>query len=66
MSLERMAELDYGDCPLCMALISANGQAQDPGIFACPECRSMLVVRSRKGHRLILDEAPQIGEEGVE
>jgi len=63
MSMERMAMHDYGDCPLCLSQVFPGAQEEEIGILACPKCRSMLVVQGRQGHRLILDEAPRIGEE---
>ncbi len=66
MSVERMVQPERGDCPLCLTQISLGLEEQDSGIFACPRCRSVLIVRNRGNGRLRLSEAPRIGEEWEE
>jgi len=66
MSLERIETLETatrGECPICVALIIPAVGVEETEILACPECRSMLVVDSIAGNRLILAEAPRIEED---
>jgi hypothetical protein len=63
MSMERLALISRGDCPVCAALISPPGGLEESEILACPECQSMLVVEGCEGGRLIFGEAPRIEED---
>jgi lysine biosynthesis protein LysW len=63
MSLEKTEESFSGNCPICEALVSLEGDVEESEILSCPDCQSVLVVELRQGNNLILAEAPEIEED---
>jgi len=63
MKIEILETVLNGNCPLCGARIELPQNTEESEILACPDCQSMLVVDSRNGSSMVLNEAPRIEED---
>lgn len=50
-------------CPVCEGSVSIPSDTEESEIISCSECDTRLVVASKTGHSLILNEAPAIEED---
>lgn len=63
MTQEAAAWSASGYCALCEAVVALRDTAEVGEVITCPECRSLLVVRSSDGCRITFEAAPVVEED---
>ena len=51
------------ECPICSETVSLPQDSEVSEIIECPGCHNRIVVKSKNGKNVVLEEAPQIEED---
>lgn len=51
------------ECPICSETISVEENTEVSEIIQCSSCNNRIVVKSKNGNNITLEEAPKIEED---